>query len=778
MFGEILGLGLGEFEESLNILEGELTAAGDSTASFAGLGTHLSELVAAGNSSTSFVGSSSASAEFAIAGEATTGFVGRRRRVARCEDAFEFLPLAAPAWAGTLRRAPMIQVRDMINDSPNSSTFTDTEEPQLGADVQMDVEGTGRLMGGAVQSYEVRGDGDARDSWAYDTMIADYLWLLNERRPFICFEKIAADVALTQMFDQFAPPDFTLVVEAGLPLVTVQFFGDLTFTECVSVICSRVNAHFKCDFDKVLQVRRTEGITENPADVDDDNDDLLWDPPPVLKVDASQIRNRVFVKGDGAKLLADAQPGATTLEVDGIDVYNTEGGMAIVGCQRINYEGVLKTFIYPSPDASSQVPGVPDAIDHLARFGQAVIGPIKTIVRYSMSMVIDGKESPRSNTRVIQPYRMGEGFSYGPNTGLTEFDNDGFVPAGSRQWLFGYRAVDGSTLYSVSTIQGEARFVPGRYTFPFTSFFSANDFRPEEAVLWRRAIINGNDDYYEADSTPISTGLSSGELVDGKADASLGNPAPSTSGTNLFGLYDTVGSRVYLVGSSLSLASAYTLGASAVKVYREEAFNGGTQYTDPAVCMTIVPTPAPDAYYEDTKQTNAFLWDQGESHNAPVTPTPPPPPPKIRLILFGVTGLTEVVHEGDEVQIMAERNDLAAQVYWAGKRGGTGIREFTIHDRNLRSDAELIVRGDAELTLFAMPILTVTYGTRDDRSVTGTFVNFNLTAPPIVASLRIQESTVDQIHEADNLVQRYSCVASSVKFTLEDLLRRALIREL
>lgn len=722
--------------------------------------------------------------------------VGARQRAALCEDLFEYLPLAAPAWAGSLRRAPMIQVRDLINDSPNSSTFTDTEEPVLGADVQMDIEGTGRLMGGIVQSYEVVNDGDAKDSWAYPTTIADYLFNLNERRPFICFENIPADQAVTQMFTAFAPSDFTLNIEATTwPNVTVKFNGDQTFTECLSVIMNRVNGHFKCDYDKVLQVRLTEGVTENPADVDDDNDDLIWDTPPTMKVDASQIRNRVFVKGAAAKLLADAAPGATELEVDGIDVFNPNGGTAIIGCQRITYTGVNRTLIYPPPDAS-QMTGPPiQAQQYVSPGNLYEEGPIRTEVRYSASYVFNGKEGPRSSPLGFSLFRFNPGFGLS----ATFVPGSGFLPLSAREWCLAFRS-NGGLYYdhNIGRTSGGGNVPGGSMVFNWNAGSGiSNDVRPQSVVLFRKANIPGGDPgppgnqngwFYEVASQPYIPGVTSYPFTDGKADASLGNALPWDESPHPL-RYDTIGARVVIQTLS-ARNTASNNGAQQLKIYREERFNGidftgnsssSVGWTSPKVVMTFDTTQNITAsdplYHEDTNPTTAHLYANGESPVNSSSPVPPPPQPKVRLVLFGVSGLTETVHEGDDVEIFVQRDDLTAQIFWAQKRGGNGVREYMITDRNLRSDAELIARGDAELTLFAMPIITVTYATRDTRSVTGTFVNFNLTQPPIVASLRIQESTIDQIHEADNLSQRYNVVASSVKFTLEDLLRRALIRQ-
>lgn len=777
-----------------NIEETEFGMAGEAVTDFEGAFTSSPEMFLSGEATASFLGESVGAATFALEGVATAGFVGARRRVARCPDAYEYMPLAAPAWAGTLRRAPMIQVRDLINDSPNSSTFTDTEEPQLGQDVQMDVEGTGRLMGGAVQSYEVRGDGDCRDSWAYDTNVADYLWLLNERRPFMCFEDEPAHEAIAALFAAYAPPDFTLSIEAGMPNVTVKFNGELTFTECVSVICSRVNAQFKADYDKVLRVSKTVGITPNPAIVDDDNEDLIWDTPPSMKIDASQIRNRVYVKGAGAKVLAEAEAGATEIEVDGIDIFGTSGGTAIIGCQRITYTGVLKTLVYPptpteldelvksvNPSASTYTPGSPQA-----SVDDSQNGPIGTRVRYTVTYVINGSETERGHPYIAVPEQVSEGVQWaGGFPGVREVvPGAGFATGDSV--MFGWVTSDGKVAVCESFTVGFAsglNMTPSKHIYgpyPTQGVNTANsDPRVSSFRLWRKmSWIDSN--WHEVLTVPKGTLVP----IDMKDYESLGG-APSLE-TSVFGFsgdrQNDTGSRVFITAVPTGPS-----GTTQRRVWREENYGAGTAWTTPKVVMTINGNNSFVGPIEDTAPTSVHFWSQAialpgggyeEPPSNPTTPAPPAPKPKIRLVLTGVTGLNETAHEGDEVNIFTERNDLSAQMYWAQQRGGNGIREYTITDRNLRSHAELIVRGDAELTLFSMPIKTVTYSTRDDLSISGAFVDFNLTAPPIVASLRIQESTVDQIHEADGLSQRYTCVASSVKFTLEDLLRRALIKEL
>src|SRR5262249_46705952 len=75
------------------------------------------------------------------------------------------------------------------------------------------------------------------------------------------------------------------------------------------------------------------------------------------------------------------------------------------------------------------------------------------------------------------------------------------------------------------------------------------------------------------------------------------------------------------------------------------------------------------------------------------------------------------------------------------------------------------------------PIVTVVYATRDEASLPGRSVTFNLTNPPLVGTFLIQSVEIDQIHENSTLIPRYRVTASSVRFTLADLLQRVLLAD-
>jgi len=140
-------------------------------------------------------------------------------------------------------------------------------------------------------------------------------------------------------------------------------------------------------------------------------------------------------------------------------------------------------------------------------------------------------------------------------------------------------------------------------------------------------------------------------------------------------------------------------------------------------------------------------------------------------MLVGVTGIVKATLKGSAVSIWVQRDDLLAQAEHAARTGGDGIVEFLIVDTGRGLEA-LTARCDADLKLFARPIVTVAYATRDLNTKSGKTVDIDLASPAIVATLTIQEVTITEIGIAPGLPPRYSVKASSVRFSLEDTLRR------
>lgn len=139
--------------------------------------------------------------------------------------------------------------------------------------------------------------------------------------------------------------------------------------------------------------------------------------------------------------------------------------------------------------------------------------------------------------------------------------------------------------------------------------------------------------------------------------------------------------------------------------------------------------------------------------------------------ISGAGAIVNAINADDAVNIWVVRNDATAQSALAAIEGGDGIHEFLISDDTLTSVALCEARGDAELALFKAAVLTLTYDTRDTKTRCGKTVHVNLPSPFNVTGDFVIQS-VQITFEGEALTPRYHVTASSVRFSLNDLLRR------
>jgi len=146
------------------------------------------------------------------------------------------------------------------------------------------------------------------------------------------------------------------------------------------------------------------------------------------------------------------------------------------------------------------------------------------------------------------------------------------------------------------------------------------------------------------------------------------------------------------------------------------------------------------------------------------------------LIGIPASGTGSVLYEirlGDDVNVLAQCDDAAAQTALAALEGGgsTGIVEHFLQDRRL-SLSTANATGFADLALFARPLVTVRYATRDPKTRAGKTVTITLPELSLTGDFTIQTVEIDQIDLAPGLLPRFTVTASSIRFSLEDVLRR------
>jgi hypothetical protein len=238
--------------------------------------------------------------------------------------------------------------------------------------------------------------------------------------------------------------------------------------------------------------------------------------------------------------------------------------------------------------------------------------------------------------------------------------------------------------------------------------------------------------------------------LDATADASLGANAPTGDTSGL-----------------TQLSGQVNAGATTLPVAGTGAFSANGGWALIAGSQVISYTGVTSTGLVGIPASGAGAIVSSVSFNSTVTAAP---------ALTGVSGVLLPMQKGAMVHIWVQRDDLGAQseliaLDAAQGRVSDGIVEHTITDER-RGETSLIALCDADLALFSRPIVTVMYATRDTKTKSGKPITITLTSPPISDTLTIQSVDISEIDIAYGLAPRFSVVASNVRFSLEDLLRR------
>lgn len=265
-----------------------------------------------------------------------------------------------------------------------------------------------------------------------------------------------------------------------------------------------------------------------------------------------------------------------------------------------------------------------------------------------------------------------------------------------------------------------------------------------------RTVVNGSQLKL---LTTIANNTSTGPYVDSTADGSLGANAPAgdTSGISFAGGQVNAGSIAMPTASAgpFTATGGWAL-ASGGQTVRYTGISGNT--------LIGIPASGPGALL-----TTVLYGSQ-------ILPAP---------ALTGVTGLTLPMLKGAAVHIWVQRDDLVAQATQAaldaanGVTPADGIYEGPVVSDERRGEASLIALCDAQLQLFSTPIVTFTYATRDLKTRSGKTLHIDLPGYP-VGDYVIQEVTITEIGVSPGTAPKFSVTASTVRFSLDDLLRRLL----
>jgi hypothetical protein len=242
--------------------------------------------------------------------------------------------------------------------------------------------------------------------------------------------------------------------------------------------------------------------------------------------------------------------------------------------------------------------------------------------------------------------------------------------------------------------------------------------------------------------------------LDALADAALGAPAPTTdtSGFQQPNGQVLIGSTTLLLNGmapAFNPAGGWAIVGNGNLVVRYHGISGNS--------LTGIPV------------TGSGAITTSISYGAMATAAP-------MLVGIPANGAGSVIyplHTGDGLQLLVTCDDVNAQHALQALIGGTGIKEAYIQDQRI-GYAEALARGAAMLSERSAVLVEVRYSCRDLGTRSGATIAASLPAPTnLLGSYKIQEVTINGFSGVPGQAPTYTVLASSQRYSLDDLLRMA-----
>jgi hypothetical protein len=719
-------------------------------------------------------------------------------------------------------RVGSVIIHDILNDAPNTCSLTiDTTAPTVGQDLRVTVNSDApRLFfNGMLQTVDLSYEGKPTQT-AWSCTAIDDMARLNERRPFGTWTNVSVTTIAQYLIATFAPGFTSTHVAAALPAVTITFDGTEAFSACLGRLATAIGGYFFVE-DLDLWLFTTDPSGDPPDPLDSTPGRFLDDPPITISTDRSQLRTRQTGKGHGETVPTDIAAGETIIPLADAVMFNPLGGLAIAGTTSDGAQSQILTYTGIRLGGAGTLVGpgaAPSAAPVVTR--QAGSGIENGVHKYAYTDVTAAGESlpsPLASVTHETPAAPGAVTA----TAVTDTSHGSSAAAPGMHWSYKITAVDSGGVESAASVASNtvttAVYPPAPYLgqpvlIPLPTGPGMTAIRiyrnTDNGSTWSRLGDPALGTSLGYDKTPGST------FLDPWADSQItGNPtAPSATALNQSAL-----SAIAIGAAGTTSRWIYRTAANAAQLKRlhQLADNTTTVWTDSAADATLganAPTSDTSGLTQPLGQVTAGSTSLPTASTGPfastggwlllganairytgisgnsVTGIPASGPGAILTTvtygtqalpapsLTGVTGLTLAMAKGTPVHVWVQRNDLSAQADLialdaAQGRVSTGIVEGPPIVDERRGEASLIALCDATLVLFSRPLVTVTYASRDVKTRSGKPIVIDLVSPAIDTTLTLQEVTISEIDVAPGLPPKFTATASSVRFSLESLLR-------
>lgn len=611
--------------------------------------------------------------------------------------------------------------------------------------------GSDRIFGGTIR-ITTGGYVDTPANEYFEVNCSDFTIDMNKRKVLKQYTNQSATDIIIDIVDTYCDGYTTAGVDSDLPIIDAITFTNQDVTDCLTQIMNRVGGDWRCDYFKDIRAYL--------EDTEDAPTDLTSSHPTLEEVsiarDSSQVVTRALVEGYGSTAASSGAIGATSLAVLDIAPFNAGGGQVRSGQNLITYTG-FSSGGTTVQGGSTTVAARPRPSGGPVVSAPIAIGPVTDYTGdwyWSFTYVYsDGVESTASVSNVGNPNaalpnvatqltistgdsRVTNRYTYGiPTAAPTRSNRDSVGDNSTVSFLTAYQT-DGTNMPPTTT-PGYSAGAAYVYVTDCAQFFTAGG----------TAVCGSQTFTYTGRSASSGVGALTG--VSGLA----GTIAVGATITAV----QPAGSTSLLVNDTANFSGA---GGSArvgsqVFTYTSRSVASG------AGSLTGIPASGAGSLSAAVNGGDTVLVGSGGNGTLSGIPA------------SGVGSIVYPINEGDDINIWVVVDDVAAQAALAALEGGSsdGIQEEYIQDRRI-SEAEANARGSALLALRSEVEIRLHYVCRDYLTAAGKTVHVNLTYPTAVSGdFLIQDVAIADFTERPDLYPLFTANTSTVRFTLEELLR-------
>lgn len=716
-----------------------------------------------------------------------------------------------------------LTIHDAINAAPNTAELlVDTTAPTVGQDVQIglsSLDAADLLFAGTIQTVEHSYE-DVDGNRVWPVTLVDYTFSLNKRRPFGTYVSVSATAIAKDLVARYAVGFTSTHVQEALAAISINFDGSEDVLSCLGRLATAVGGYCDVDYGRDVHLFLTEA-TEAPDPLDQAHPPLN-DPPITFSTDLSQIRTEVLGKGHGEAIPCDVLAGEPILPLPDTSLFPFSG-LAVAGTTADGAQTQMLTYTGTQAGGVGSLAGpgaAPSSAPTLTLAGGTGLG-IGTYQYAYTDITPSGESLPSPIGTVVTSGTLADPTTF-PNTAT--FDAVGAIaPDGARDWAYTWMdSGGGETLPSPHVTRFVVTGLSTAFTHPLALGPSGTTARRlyrtafGGATLLLVATINDNTTLFYRDAI---------------TDSSLGAAAPSSNTTSVtrvsvsaiaIGASPTTDRKLYRTavgGSQLKLLT--TIAGNVTTTYADSTADGSLGANAPTSDTSGLTQPSGQINAGSTSLLTAspgpfstsggwvvvggnVIRYTGISGNTLTGIVASGSGAIVNTILYGEhviaspaltginanNGLPIAMAKGSVCHVLVQRENLAGQAALAILEGGDGIRQYMITDER-RGSASLTALCDADLAIFSRPIVGATYASRDPKTRSGKTVSIDLHAGfydaafydpafyggaalyGLAGDFTIQ--SVDITFDAPRLLPRYTVQASSVAFTLSDLLRRVVL---